>query len=120
MSSETLAWKSWVTTIGNFAPSAVRIRRGRWADAEKDYKVSPMVHAEPQRAEPLIHIIPQGGEKVAHEVGVPRDVEDVDLVAFVLEGGQRQRERDPPLDLLGVEVGGGRAVLDAAVAVDGA
>lgn len=35
-----------------------------WADAEKDYKVTPMVHAEPQKAEPLIHIIPQGGEKV--------------------------------------------------------
>ena len=63
---------------------------------------------------------PQRGVQVADEVGVPGDVEDVDLVAVVLEGRQRHRQRDAALDLLGVEVGGGRAVLDAAVAVDGA
>ena len=40
-------------------------------------------------------------------------------MALVLERGQGQRQRDAPLDLLGVEVGGGRAVLDPALAVDG-
>ena len=35
---------------------------------------------------------PQGGVHVAHEVGVAGRVEDVDLVALVLEGGDRQRE----------------------------
>ena len=62
----------------------------------------------------------QGGVEVADEVGVAGNVEHVDLVTLVLEGRQSERQRDPPLDLLGIEVSGGRAVLDAAMPVDGA
>ena len=56
---------------------------------------------------------------VAHKVRVAGCVEDVDLVALVLERGEGQRQRQPALDLLGVEIGGRRAVLDAALAGDG-
>ena len=57
---------------------------------------------------------PQGGLDVAHEVGVARGVDEVDLVALPLERRDGQRERDAPLLLLGVEVAHGGAVLDPA------
>ena len=62
---------------------------------------------------------PQRGGDVTHEVGVARRVDHVDLVARVLERGDRQRHRDPPPCLLGVEVGGGGAVLHLAEPGDG-
>src|SRR5439155_27105718 len=61
----------------------------------------------------------QGGGHVAHEVGGAGDVEEVDLVPPVLEGGQGQGERDVPPHLFGVEVGGRGPVLDPAQPVDG-
>ena len=57
---------------------------------------------------------------VGDEVGVAGRVEEVDLVAVELEGGEGQGQRDAPLHLLGVEVGGGVAVLHPSLAVDGA
>ena len=42
---------------------------------------------------------------VADEVGVARGVDQVDLVALPLERGQREREAEAPLLLLGIEVG---------------
>ena len=54
----------------------------------------------------------QRGGDVADEVGVARRVDDVDLVALVLERGDRQRHRDAAAGLFGVEVGDGVAVLD--------
>src|SRR5207237_5988537 len=53
---------------------------------------------------------PEGGDDVADEVGVAGAVEDVELVAVVLDRDDRQRRRDPPLVLLGVEVRHGVAV----------
>lgn len=35
-----------------------------WADADKDYKVAPMVQAAPEPSHPEVHIVPHGGEKV--------------------------------------------------------
>ncbi len=62
----------------------------------------------------------QRGGHVAHEVGVAGRVDEVDLVVTPLERGDRQRQRDAPLVLLGVVVAHRRAVLDPAEAVDGA
>ena len=56
---------------------------------------------------------PQRGVDVADEVGVARGVDEVDLVAFPLERGQRQRQAQVPLLLLGLEVTDRGAVLDA-------
>src|SRR5260221_9619778 len=61
-----------------------------WADADKPYKVSPMVHAEPAKSEPSVHIVPQGGEKVDlhwHPIVVPTD------------GDTYNRLRDKELDV---------------------
>ena len=55
---------------------------------------------------------PQRGLHVADEVGVAGGVDQVDLVALPLERGERERQREAPLLLLGVEVGDGGAVLD--------
>ena len=63
---------------------------------------------------------PQGGVDVADEVGVAGAVEQVDLVAVVLERREGQRQRDAALDLLGIEVGRRGAVLHPALTVDGA
>ena len=63
---------------------------------------------------------PQCGGDVAHEVGVAGGVEDVDLVALVLERRDTERHRDRAPRFLRVEVGRGRAVLDAALSWDGA
>ena len=56
---------------------------------------------------------PQRGMDVADEVGVARGVDEVDLVALPLERGQRQRQAQVPLLLLGLEVTHRGAVLDA-------
>jgi hypothetical protein len=50
--------------------------------------------------------------RLTDEVGVAGDVDEVDLVAVPLDGGQRQRDRQALLDLLGLEVADGVAVLD--------
>ena len=63
---------------------------------------------------------PQGGLDVADEVGVAGRVDQVDLVARPLERGHGQRDRDAALLLLGLGVGGRRAVLDPPDPVDGA
>ena len=62
----------------------------------------------------------EGGLEVGDEVGVAGGVEEVDLVALELEGGEGQRQGDATLHLLRVEVGGGGAVLHPALAADGA
>jgi hypothetical protein len=61
----------------------------------------------------------QGGGHVAHEVGVARRVDEVDLVVAPLERSHRQRQGDAALVLLGVEVAHRRPVLDATHAGDG-
>ena len=61
---------------------------------------------------------PQRRRDVADEVGVPRRVEHVDLVALELEGCEGERHRDVALLLLGIEVAHRRAVLDATHAGD--
>ena len=55
----------------------------------------------------------QGGDDVADEVGVPRTVDDVDLVAVPLDGRHCQGHGDLMGVLLRLVVGGGRSVLDA-------
>ena len=57
---------------------------------------------------------------VADEVRVARRVEQVDLVAVGGERGERERHRDAPALLLGIEVADRGAVLDLAEPVDGA
>ena len=52
------------------------------------------------------------------EVDESRRVDQVDLVLAPGEGGDRHRDRDVPLHLLGLEVRDGRPVLDAALARD--
>ncbi len=61
----------------------------------------------------------QGRAHVADEVGVAGGVEQVDLEAVVLDGGDGQGDRDLLARLLGLEVGDGGAVLDPADAVGG-
>ena len=51
---------------------------------------------------------------LAHEVRVTGRVDEVDLVAFPLDGRDGQREGDPALDLLRLGVRDGRAVLHTA------
>jgi hypothetical protein len=60
-----------------------------------------------------------GRAHVAHEVGVAGGVQQVDLVAVVLNRGHGQRDRDLLARLLGLEVGHGGAVLDPSDAVGG-
>ena len=57
---------------------------------------------------------------LAHEVGVARRVEEGDPMAVVLQHAHRERERQLALLLLGLEVQGGRGVLDPAQPVEGA
>jgi hypothetical protein len=57
---------------------------------------------------------------VGHEVAVAGGVDQVEVMSLPVAEGDRGAERDFALDLVGVEVGGGGAVLDLAEAVDGA
>ena len=57
---------------------------------------------------------------VADEVRVPGAVDEVDLVVLPLERRERERQGQPALLLLGVEVGDRRSVLDPADPSDGA
>ena len=56
---------------------------------------------------------PQGGLRLADEVGVPGNVDEVDLVIRPLDGGQGERDRDGFLHLFRLEVADGVAVFDA-------
>ena len=51
---------------------------------------------------------------VGHEIAVPRGVDQVEVVALPVAVGDRRAERDLSLDLVGIEVGGGGAVVDLA------
>ena len=57
---------------------------------------------------------PQGGDGLGEEVRVAGGVEEVDLGLAPLAPGDGGLEADLPLDLVGIEVGDGGAVLDAA------
>ena len=61
----------------------------------------------------------EGRDHVADEIGVSRGVEHVDLAALVLERSEREGHGDLAAGLFGIEVGGGRAVLDPAEPGDG-
>ena len=63
---------------------------------------------------------PSGGAHLAEEVGVARGVDDVELHVAHHARGQGQRERHVALDLLGLEVAHRGAVVDPALAGDGA
>ena len=63
---------------------------------------------------------PQCRQRLTLEVGVPRRVDEVDLVVFPLDRRQGERQRDRPFLLLGVEVAHGGAVFDPAHTTDGA
>ena len=57
---------------------------------------------------------------VGDEIAVPRRVDQVEAVALVVAEGHRGVQRDLALDLVGIEVGGRRAVVDPADAGRGA
>ena len=61
-----------------------------------------------------------GGPDLAEEVGVARGVDDVELHVAHGARGQGQGDRQVALDLLGLEVAHGRAVLDLPLALGGA
>ena len=67
-------------------------------------------HGEVGHAERRLH--------VSDEVRVARGVDQVDLVAFPLERGQRERQAEAPLLLLGIEVGHRRALFHPPRPVD--
>ena len=58
----------------------------------------------------------QGGLHVAGEVGVPRRIEDVDLVALPFAVEQGAADGDPAFDLIGAVVGDGVPFFDPAEA----
>ena len=60
----------------------------------------------------------QPGARVRDEVAVPRRVHEVDPVALPLAVREGRVDRDLALDLVGVEVGGRRPVVDLAETVD--
>ena len=60
----------------------------------------------------------QPGARVRDEVAVPRSVHEVDPVALPLAVREGRVDRDLALDLVGVEVGGRRPVVDLAETVD--
>ena len=62
----------------------------------------------------------QSRPRVGHEVAVSGGVDQVEAVALPVAEGDGGAERDLALDLVGVEVGGGGAVIDLAEPVDGA
>ena len=57
-------------------------------------------------------------DHLRHEDAVAGRVDQVDLVLLPLERSHREADRDLPFDLLGVEIGRCRAVVDATEAVD--
>ncbi len=91
---------------------AVRAREG---DRVLRARLDPArrVHADDRRVDRL-----EARHDLGHEVRVARRVNDRDEVAVVVQRGDRERERHAPLLLLGLEVEGGRAVLDATLARD--
>jgi hypothetical protein len=60
----------------------------------------------------------QGPERVGDEAGLAGSVEEVDLAVLPLEGGEGGRDGHLALLLVGLGVGGGRALLDGAEPVD--
>jgi hypothetical protein len=54
----------------------------------------------------------QAGAGVGDEIAVSGRVDQVQAIAVVIAEGHRGVERDLALDLVGIEVGGGRAVVD--------
>jgi hypothetical protein len=65
---------------------------------------------------PLDHA--QAGARVGDQVPVARRVDQVDPVALVVAVSDRGVDRDLPLDLVGIEIGGGAAVVDLAQPID--
>src|SRR2546427_796834 len=63
---------------------------------------------------------PEPRARVGDEIAVPGRIDQVDPVTLPVAVRQRRVDRDLPLDLVGVEVGGGRAVVHAAQARHGA
>ena len=61
---------------------------------------------------------PQAGARVGDQIPVARRVDQIDPVALVVAVGDRGVDRDLPLDLVGIEVGGGAAVVHLAQPVD--
>ena len=62
---------------------------------------------------------PESGPRLRDEVAVARRVDEVDAMAFPVGVGQRRVDGDLPLDLVGIEVGGGGAVVGAPETGDG-
>ena len=62
----------------------------------------------------------EAGPGVGDEVAVPGRVDEVDVMALVVAVRHGRVDRDLPLDLVGVEVGGGGAVIHLAQSGDGA
>jgi hypothetical protein len=59
---------------------------------------------------------PEAADHLGDEDAVARGVDQVELSLLPLERGDREADGDLPLDLLGVEIRQGAAVLDAAEA----
>ena len=59
-----------------------------------------------------------GGPHLSEEIGISGSVDDVDLHVSDRERGHRERHGKVSLDLFGLEVGDGRAVLDPALSGD--